>query len=221
MATVVCTEGSLQIPAWVTDFASFRRWAESAEFPEDGRICFINGEVWADMSWQQVFSHVRVKGALNLTLGTLVRKAGQGMYLPDGLRLYCEAAGLSAVPDGSYISYAALRTGRVTLVEGREGGYTAVDGAPELVIEVVSDSSVDKDSEWQMRAYFDAGVREYWIIDARTEPVRFDVYKSGSKGFTATRKTAGWVKSAVLGKAFRLVVGKDPIGHPDYELKVR
>src|SRR5205823_6808609 len=108
--------------------------------------------------------------------------------------LFSEAADLSAVPDGSYISYRALRSGRVRLVAGREGGYTAVDGAPELVIEVVSDSSEDKDNEWQMRAYLDAGVKEYWVIDARTEPVRFDIYKAGARAFAVVRKSAGWVK---------------------------
>lgn len=221
MATVVSTEGSLQIPAWVTDLASFRRWAASDEFPEEGRICFINGEVWADMSWQQVFSHVAVKNAINVTLNKVVQQTANGRYWPDGLRLYSEAADLSAVPDGSYISYNAMRTGRVRLVEGREAGYIGVDGAPELVIEVVSDSSEDKDYERQMRAYFDAGVKEYWVIDARSQPGKFDIYKASAKGFAAVRKTGGWVKSAVLGRSFRLNVGKDPLGNPDYVLRVK
>jgi Uma2 family endonuclease len=221
MPTVVYPEGRLQIPIWVRDLASFRRWAESDEFPEEGRVCFINGEVWADMSRQQIFSHVRLKGEINITLGNLIRETGQGMYLPDGLRLYGEAADLSAVPDGSYISYDALRAGRIQLVPGKERGFTAVDGAPELVIEIISDSSVDKDYDWQMRAYHDAGVQEYWVIDARSESIDFDIYKAGAKGFTAVRKTAGWVKSIVLGKSFRLDVKPDPLGNPDYVLRAR
>jgi Uma2 family endonuclease len=221
MATVIFDGTTVEIPEGVTDLASFRDWAESEEFPEEGRICFINGGVWADMSMQQIFSHLRVKNAINYTLTGLTRETDAGMYLPDGLRIYNEAADLSAVPDGSYISYEALGVGRIQLVEGREGGYTAVDGAPELVIEVVSDSSEVKDYEWQMRAYLDAGVKEYWVIDARTEPLRFDVYKAGAKGFTAVRKTAGWVKSAVLGKSFRLDTKRDPLGNPDYLLNVR
>jgi Uma2 family endonuclease len=221
MPTVIHEEGTLQIPQWVKDLASFRRWAESDDFPEEGRICFIQGEVWADMSRQQIFSHIRVRSAIDYTLAGLARKLGTGMYLPNGLRLYCEAADLSAVPDGSYTSYEALRTGRLQLVEGREGGFTAVDGAPELVIEVVSDSSEDKDNEWQMRIYLDAGVREYWIVDARRTPLRFDIYRAGAKGFTPVRKVAGWLKSAVFGKSFRLDVTKDPLENPDYVLRVK
>src|SRR5262249_562538 len=131
------------------------------------------------------------------------------------------AAELSAVPDGAFLSFESIRTGRVTLVEGREGGYTAAEGSPDLVFEVVSDSSEDKDMEWQMRAYWEAGIREYWLIDARQEPLRFDIYKHGPKGFTAARKSGGWVKSAVLGKAFRLETTRNALGQPDYVLHVR
>lgn len=45
-----------------------------------------------------------------------------------------------------------------------------------------------------MSAYFDAGVTEYWVVDARDgSDIRFDIYKRGKKEFTAVRKTAGWV----------------------------
>src|SRR5215210_409488 len=98
MAMVIAEGWALEIPAWVTDLASFRRWSEADEFPEDGRICFINGGVWVDMSYQQVFSHVRVRSVVDFTLTGLVKKANTGMYLPDGLRLFAEAAELSAVP---------------------------------------------------------------------------------------------------------------------------
>jgi Uma2 family endonuclease len=221
MATVIFDDAAVQIPAWVVDLASFRRWWESDEFPEEGRICFINGEVWADMSRQQIFSHLRVKATLNTTIDGLVRKAGTGLYLPDGLRVFHTATELSAVPDGAFLSFDSIRAGRVTLVEGREGGYTAAEGSPDLVFEVVSDSSEDKDTEWQMRAYWEADIREYWLIDAREEPPRFDVYKHGPKGFTASRKSAGWIKSAVLGKSFRLEATRNALGHPDYVLQVR
>jgi hypothetical protein len=205
----------------VTDLASFRRWWESDEFPEEGRVCFINGEVWADMSRQQVFSHVRIKSVLSIVVGGFIQQADTGIFLSDGLRVFNTAADLSAVPDGSYLSYDSLRQGQVRLVEGKEGGYTAVEGSPDLVIEVVSDSSEDKDTEWQMSAYWNAGVREYWLIDARQEPLRFDIYRSGAKGFTATRKSAGWVKSAVLGKSFRFETTRNALGHPDYVLRLR
>ena len=124
--------GALEVPGWVVDHDSYRRWARSDEFPEEGRICFLNGEVWVDMSRQQVFSHVRVKSVLAAVVEGLVQQAGTGIFLGDGLRVFNTAADLSAVPDGTYMSYDSLRKGRVRLVEGRKGGYTGVEGSPDL-----------------------------------------------------------------------------------------
>jgi len=59
--TLVVERDSVTIPAWVDDLDSFRRWARSDEFPESGRICFLNGEVWVDMSKEQAFWHNQVK----------------------------------------------------------------------------------------------------------------------------------------------------------------
>jgi Uma2 family endonuclease len=71
------------------------------------------------------------------------------------------------------------------------------------------------------QAYWEAGVREYWLVDARKEPVEFDILRHTARGYSATRKQQGWVKSAVFGKAFRLAVRTTPLGHPDYTLEVR
>jgi Uma2 family endonuclease len=221
MAKVFFDGGAVQIPPWVVDLASFRHWAESDEFPEEGRICFLNGEVWVDMSRQQAFSHVRVKDVLGSVLRQVIAEQELGEYFGDGLRVTNVDAGVSNVPDSIVISAASFRSGRVRWVESREGSYTELEGSPDLVIEVVSDSSEDKDTEWLMRAYWDAGVREYWVIDARQEPPKFDIYKHGTKGFTAARKSAGWVKSAVLGKSFHLAATRNALGHPDYVLRVR
>ena len=38
MVTFVYESDQVSVPEWVTDLASFRRWARSDEFPETGRI---------------------------------------------------------------------------------------------------------------------------------------------------------------------------------------
>ena len=48
-----------------------------------------------------------------------------------------------------------------------------------------------------------------------------DVSVFVSKGYAAARKSDGWVKSAVLGRAFRLKATPDPFGNPEYVLRVR
>jgi hypothetical protein len=50
MPAVVLQEDDIVVPGWVDDLASFQRWVDSDEFPDRGRICYLNGEVWVDMS---------------------------------------------------------------------------------------------------------------------------------------------------------------------------
>jgi Uma2 family endonuclease len=218
MAKVFTDQGNVEIPTWVVDLRTFRRWVTSDEFPDDGRVGFIAGEVWADMSKQQAFSHVRVKDVVGRVVGGLVARESLGEYFGDGLRITNEDAGISNVPDGTFISAESFTNRTVKWVNG---GFTELEGSPDLIIEVVSDSSEDKDTEWLMRAYWDAGVREYWLIDARNQPLRFEIYKAAAKGFTATRKSAGWVKSALLERSFRLRQTKNALGHPDFQLDLR
>jgi len=221
MAKVYTDEGNVVIPPWVVDLRTFRRWAESDEFPEEGRIAFVNGEVYLDMSKQQAFSHVRIKDILTRVIGNLVRDLGLGEYFGDGLRVTNVEAEVSNVPDGTFVSMESFRNGRVQWAGARENRFTEQEGSPDLLIEVVSDSSEDKDTEWLMTAYWNAGVEEYWIVDARSEPLRFDIFKRGTKGFSGTRKSAGWLKSHTLGKSFRFRTAKNPLGHPDFTLDVR
>jgi Uma2 family endonuclease len=90
-----------------------------------------------------------------------------------------------------------------------------------MVLEVVSDSSVQKDEELLRRAYWEAGVREYWLVDARKTPIRFDILRHGPRGYAAARKQDGWLKSAVFGKSFRLTQAENDLGHPEFTLGLR
>lgn len=61
-----------RIPGWVVDHASYRRWARSDQYPESGWFSYLNGEIWVDLSLEQVFSHNLVKTKFTMVLGTLV-----------------------------------------------------------------------------------------------------------------------------------------------------
>src|SRR5262249_2854101 len=138
-----------------------------------------------------------------------------------GALLSNEAADISGKPDGMFLANATLESGRVRLVEGMEVGFLEVEGSPDMVLEVISPTSVHKDKVTLRQAYGEAGVREYWLVDARQEPLSFDILRHTARGYSATRKQQDWIKSAVFGKAFRLVVHTTPLGHPDYTLEVR
>src|SRR5262249_51232036 len=110
---------------------------------------------------------------------------------------------------------------RIRLIEGRKGGYVEVQGTPDMVLEVVSRSSVKKDTDMMRRLYWEAGIPEYWLVDARGTPPRFDILRHSTRAYQKTRKQDGWVKSAVFGHAFRLTQKINALKHPEYTLETR
>ena len=210
----------VEIPSWVIDLDSFRRWMDSDEFPDHGRINYIKGEVWVDMSKEQVFTHVLVKTRITAVLSELVEANEWGLFPGDGILLSNVDADISVKPDALFASTDAL-VDRVRILEGQKEGYVELEGSPDMVLEVVSDSSVRKDTERLRRDYWEAGIREYWLVDARKDPLFFDIMRSTSKGYRPTAKKDGWIKSVVFGKSFRLTHRMDAHGRPKYTLEVR
>src|SRR5947209_12773337 len=115
MTTVVVEGDVVQIPEWATDLESFRRWADSDDFPETGRICYLKGEVWVDMSKEQAFSHVQVKNEFAFAWTALEKGGHPGLFFADGLRLSNLPADVSGKPDGTFVAEETLRTGRARL----------------------------------------------------------------------------------------------------------
>lgn len=215
--------GHIRIPDGITSLAAFRQWIHSDELPEKLKVHFIRGEVWTDFYMEEMFSHNRVKTALGITLGGLIEGEDLGMYVSDGMLLTNETADLGTTPDAMFVSNATISSGRVTFVSGvrGEGQATEMVGTPDLAVEIVSPSSEDKDTEWLMSGYWNAGVPEYWLIDARKNPPLFEIYKRGPRGYSEVRKVDDWIKSAVLKRSFRRVRQKGRHGFPVFHLEVR
>ncbi len=201
---VTQTHGQIEIPVWVNDLASFRKWVHSGVLPEKLPVHFINGQVWVDFSMEELNSHNRVKTALGITLARLIEEGDFGVYISDGMRYTSEDGDFSTEMDAAFVSHATLAAKRVWFEAGKRGKATEMVGTPDLVIEIISRTSVQKDAEWLFSHYWYAGVPEYWFIDARGAEIEFEIFKRMAKGFTAVRKTDGWAKSASLGKEFRL-----------------
>jgi Uma2 family endonuclease len=221
MVRIVDESTRIGVPGWVTDIESFRRWVEEDDFPRGHPVWWLKGEVWIDLSNEQVFSHLLVKTEITMVLGPLAKTEQLGLFLGDRVLLSNFAAEVSGNPDAMFFSHEALDSDRVRLIEGKRGGYTEIHGSPDMVLEVVSTSSVEKDYEVLRQAYWEADVPEYWLVDARKEPLKFDILRHTARGYVASRKQDGWVRSAVFGKSFRLTEGRDHHGHPAFTLSVR
>jgi hypothetical protein len=125
MSTIVLYDDAVHIPDGIKTLAAFRRWAHSAEFPEAGRICFLEGHVWVDMSKEQIFTHNQVKQEFNLVVGGLVKARRLGRYFPDGLLLTNNAANMACQADATFASHKGFRPGRVRLIEGGRRGISS------------------------------------------------------------------------------------------------
>lgn len=220
-ATVIHDNGGVTIPGWVTDLDSFRGWLDSDAVPEKACTWFFNGEVWVDMSKEQLFSHGDVKTEIAAVLRNLIKPAHLGRYWCNGVLLTNRAANLSGNPDGVYVATGTFAAGRVQLVAGQTRGFVELTGTPDMVLEVVSDGSVTKDTATLLAAYFAAGIPEYWLVDGRGPEVAFAIHARGAGGYEKVPAADGWVASGVFEKAFRLVRGSDPNGNPEFTLEVR
>ncbi len=218
---VTVIDGKISVPFWVVDIDSFRRWTDEDDFPKKGSVWWLCGEVWADMSKEQIFTHVAVKTEYTSTLYNLSKRGKLGLMLGDGLLLSNFAADISGNPDATFISNETLQSDLIRLIEGKEGGYVELQGSPDMVLEVLSASSEAKDNVILKQAYWEAGIREYWLVDARGDKPQFDILHHTAKGYATRRKKDGWVKSEVFAKSFRLTQSKNALRHPEYSLEVR
>lgn len=220
--SVVFTEvGEIEIPSRVTDLDSFRRWVHSLAMPEDARVFWIGGEVWVDKSNEQIFTHVDVKTEFVRVLANLSIEQDLGRMRADGALYSNDDANISVNPDAIFVSHTSREEGRVTFVRGSEGGHVEIRGTPDMVLEVVSRSSVRKDTEILFDGYWKAGIPEYWLVDARKSPARFDINRHTADGYVAVRRRDGWLKSVVFGRQFRFVEAKHRFGDPAYSLEVK
>ncbi len=212
---------TLTVPGWVIDLETFRRWVGSEQVPEKARVSYLNGDVLVDLSREDIFSHVLVKTVMTAEVGSLVDAGSPGLFLGDGVRLSNVKAKFSVRPDALFASQDTLAAGRVKLVDELEHDFGELEGTPDMVLEVVSPTSVKKDTQRLRELYWKAGITEYWLVDARKEPLSFDILRHTARGYVATRKQQGYVRSTVFGKTFRLTQTTSPLGHPDFTLEMR
>jgi Uma2 family endonuclease len=219
--TITLLAEDIHIPPGLTDLEKFRKWARSDAFPERGRFSWIDGELRADLSMEKAYAHNQVKGEIFFVLKGLVKSEKLGYVFSDGMRFSYPGADFSVEPDVFFVSNATMSSGRIKEIPAADGeDVIEFEGAPDMVLEVVSPSSIRQDTEDLRELYWEAGITEYWLVDARGEALRFDLFRRGKKRYSATRAGAKGLRSTVFGRFFRLTRGTDPLGKPAFTLHV-
>ena len=137
--------------------------------PDDGKTYeVIDGRLF--VSPAPIWLHQRFLGQLFLRLGTHVydRGLGEVVTAPIGVALD-EENGIQ--PDLIFVS-----RDRLGIISER-----GVEGAPDLVVEVLSPSTEARDRGIKFRRYAAAGVAHYWITSLR--PIRVETFRLGENGY--------------------------------------
>lgn len=215
MRTIVIEETGV-IPDGIADLESFRRWARSDDFPETGTFSYVDGDIWADVSMEQLFTHNQVKAAFTGVLVVLVQHLRTGRFVPDRMLFTNVAVNLSTEPDGLYFNWSTVQSGKLNLIEGADGGFVELEGIPDMVLEVVSRTSVRKDEVVLRDKYWQAGIPEYWLVDARGPNPSFEILQHTSEGYVAVTDTGSGMLSTVFNRSFRMLKRMDPLGNPEF-----
>lgn len=224
MSCSVLFEEQVRVP-FVASLEEFRHWARSDEFPERGRIDYIGGQIEVDMSPEDLFTHGTLKTEVSSKIYVRVQELRAGEVFIDLARISCPDADLSVEPDIVFVSNRSFDSGRVQLVakaSDEPGRYIEIEGPPDLVVEIVSDASVTKDTKRLPEAYSKAGVKELWIIDARKKILEFSIYHGQRSGLMLVPADKnGFTRSSVLRRRYRLARRFSPRGWALYKLYER
>lgn len=223
MAMTIVFEDRFEMPSGFASLEEFRRWALSDRYPDRARVDFINGRIEIDMAAEELFSHGSPKVELTAVLRLQVKRQKLGHLFVDDARVSNVQADLSAEPDVVFVSGEAITTGRVRLIpksRGTAGSYIEIEGSPDMVAEIVSDSTVAKDTKRLPKAYFRAGIPEYWLVDARRKKLLFHIHRRGARAYELARPDdEGYQYSQIFRCWFRLDRHRDERGNWEYDLR--
>ena len=138
------------------------RYADLESIPEEhpgDRHELINGELI--VTPVPIMKHQIVSGNIIFLLDTFARDRGAGRVLPapTGIRLTPDNL---LIPDVLFVA-----ADRLHVI-----GPKTVDAAPDLVVEILSPGTRQRDLTVKRALYARFGVREYWIVDPEARTIQ-------------------------------------------------
>jgi Uma2 family endonuclease len=148
--------------SWIT-------WRDTLLMPEDGnRYEAIGGELYVTPA--PTVRHQRISANLFLHLSDLLSESGRGLvlYAPVGVEFPDTEEGVQ--PDIIFISRERMHV----------VGEDWVRGAPDLVVEILSPSTAERDRTVKRKLYERQGVAQYWVVDPEAESVEVWDFAAGT-----------------------------------------
>lgn len=160
-------------------------YADYAELPEGAPYELIAGSLV--MAPSPTFQHQQVSLRLSAALFRYVEAHETGTVITAPMDVMLEED-TTVQPDLAYIADAR----REIIAEQR------IEGAPDLVAEILSPSTAHRDVGIKKRLYEQYGVREYWTIDPESQTI--EVHANTDSGFVQHVRMveAGIVASTII-----------------------
>ncbi len=143
-------------------------YEDYVHFPDDGRIHeLINGDHYVSPS--PTTRHQRISRRIQFQLYEQLEKPGLAEVFDAPTDIHLTEIDV-VQPD-----LAVIDATRAHIIAPKK-----VNAAPELVVEILSESTASRDESLKLDLYQRAGVAEYWIVDPEANEVR--TYKIDAEG---------------------------------------
>jgi Uma2 family endonuclease len=153
--------------------------------PEGMPVQLIGGELVQEPAPTPY--HQRISGTLLFELMRHVREQNLGVVYAAPIDVYFDIFD-AFQPDIIFISSA-----RSDII-----GKRYIEEAPDMVMEILSPSSMRKDITHKYAVYERSGVREYWIVDPMDRTIDIYVSVDGKFSLSAQADSEGVVQSTVV-----------------------
>jgi Uma2 family endonuclease len=149
-------------------------YADVLEWDEDVRAEIIDGEIY--MMAPPFRNHQELLTKLLVEIANFLKGKPCKVYpAPFGVRLF---------PKKDNTDDTFLEPDIVVVCDSSKLDKRGCNGAPDLVIEILSPSTTRKDRIVKFNKYQQAGVREYWLVDGDEKNIT--VYTLEDKRFVAS-----------------------------------
>jgi Uma2 family endonuclease len=147
-------------------------------FPDDGwKYEIIDGVL--HMAPPPTVNHQRSSGGLfaRMRLYAEDKNLGEVLEAPCGVRLPNQS--IPVEPDIFFV-----KKERLEIISRQY-----IEGAPDLIVEILSPSNASYDRETKFKLYQEASVQEYWLVDYEAKII--EIYNLSQNVYTLTGKYAG------------------------------